>query len=83
MLQCHTNGKISLLRADFGCPLCHAKYAVTRAQPLPALSLYARNAIRNLCQEKTANGCFTTAQMPDLPNTVRSTRAAGSGVRMA
>jgi hypothetical protein len=37
MLQRHTNDKTSSPIADFGCPLCHAKYAVTRRPTSPGI----------------------------------------------
>jgi hypothetical protein len=37
MLQRHTNSRASLPSANFGCPLCHAKYAVTRRPTCPGI----------------------------------------------
>jgi hypothetical protein len=37
MLQRHTNDKTSSPIANFGCPLCHAKYAITRRPTSPGI----------------------------------------------
>jgi hypothetical protein len=37
MLQCHTNSRTLLPSANFGCPLCHAQYAVTRRPTPPGI----------------------------------------------
>jgi hypothetical protein len=37
MLQCNTSSRTSLPSANFGCPLCHANYAVTRRPTPPGI----------------------------------------------
>jgi hypothetical protein len=37
MLQCHTNSRTSVPSANFGCPLCHAEYAILRRPTPPGI----------------------------------------------
>jgi hypothetical protein len=37
MLQRHTNDRTSSPIANFGCPLCHAEYAIFRRQTPPGI----------------------------------------------